>query len=126
MQRMEGILKKLHRGVFRAAVLLLVMAGSAYGADSLDVPSITPLTAAQLESLNKKPGIRGARNGFVERFDDAGMVVISDASRQFAPDARFYRGARGTPISRHEIQVGTYVGYTLNDKAEINRMWIAE
>ena len=126
MKRMQAILKKIRSGVFLTVVILMVMAGSAYGADSFDVPAITPLTDAQLNTLKKKPGIPGARNGFVERFGDAGIVVISDTTRQLTPDARFYRGANGTPIFRTEIQVGTYVGYTLNDKAEIDLMWIAE
>jgi hypothetical protein len=125
MKRMQAILKKIRRGVFLTVAILLVM-GSAYGADSLNVPAITPLTEAQLDRLNKKPGIPGARNGFVERFGDAGSVVISDTSKQLVPDARFYRGANGNPIFLSEIQVGTYVGYTMNDKAEIDLMWIAE
>lgn len=125
MKRMQAILKKIRRGVFLTVAILLVM-GSAYGADSLNVPAITPLTDAQLDRLNKKPGIPGARNGFVERFGDAGSVVISDTSKQLTPDAQFYRGANGNPIFLNEIQVGTYVGYTMNDKAEIDLMWIAE
>jgi hypothetical protein len=125
MKRMQAILKKIRRGVFLTVAILLVM-GSAYGADSLNVPAITPLTDAQLDRLNKKPGIPGARNGFVERFGDARSVVISDTSKQLTPDAQFYRGANGTPIFLNEIQVGTYVGYTMNDKAEIDLMWIAE
>jgi hypothetical protein len=126
MKKMQAILKKIRRGVFLTVAILLVMAGSAYGADSLNVPTITPLTEGQLDRLNKKPGIPGARNGFVERFGDAGSIVISDTSRQLTSDARFYRGANGNPIFLNEIQVGTYVGYTMNDKAEIDLMWIAE
>ena len=125
MKNMKSTLLKMSRALPVAAALVLVTIGFGYGADSLDVPSITPLFEQPSESLNKKPGIPG-RRGFIVRFGDGGIVVISDASKRLAPNARFYRKYNGTPVFLSEFQVGTYVGYTVDDRAEIDMMWIAE
>jgi hypothetical protein len=126
---MEKLLSHASRGsvvLALATAIVVATAGGAYSAETLTVPSLTPLSEETVEAINRRPGIPGARNGFIERFGDNRVVVISDATKRFAPDARFYRGANGTPIYLNEIQVGTWVGYTVNDQAEIDVMWIAE
>jgi hypothetical protein len=127
MKKRHPILSKMKRVLLFAAAIILVTIGSGYSAESIDVPSITPLFEHPDESLNRRPGIAGTRNGFIERIgEDGKIVVISDATKRLAAEARFYRKAHGTAISLSEFQVGTYVGYTVNDKAEIVMMWIAE
>ena len=126
MKKMQSTFLKMNRVLLFTVAIVLVTIGAGYGAESIDVPSITPLFEQTDESL-KKPGIAGTRNGFIERIgEDGKIVVISDATKRLAAEARFYRKAHGTPISLSEFQLGTYVGYTVNDQAEIVMMWIAE
>jgi hypothetical protein len=124
MKNMISTLLKIRRSLPVATVLVLVTIGFGYGADSIDVPPITPLFEQQPDSLNRKPGIPG-RKGFIERVDH-GLVVISDVTRRLASNARYYRQYKGVSIFLSEFQIGTYVGFVLNEQAEIDVMWIAE
>jgi len=111
-----------------AAVIFLAVPGNGYGAEGIDVPTITPLYENSPEAYRpplESEYIEGERRGFVERIGE-GFLVISDTTKRLAQNVRFYRGAKGAPISLSEIQVGTYVGYTVNERAEIEVMWIAE
>ncbi len=127
MKNRLAIPLKVCRSLPVAVLVVLLAIGSGYGADSMDVPSITPLSEGSSDWLNKKPGIPGERRGFIERVDsDKGIVVISDATKRLAPNARYTRRYNGTPIFLSEFQPGTYVGYIVNEKAEVATMWIAE
>ena len=126
MKNISTMLPQAGRLLVCTAIILMMTTTSGYGAEEISVPSITPLLESSGQTPNTRTGTGRVRNGFIERFGDNGIIIISDTRKRLAPDARFYQGSTGTPISLSEFQVGTYIGYTVNDQAEINVMWNAE
>jgi len=106
--------------------MLVIPLSSALAAESMTVPSITPLPENLPEMFNKRPGIPGMRVGFFNGIRDGGVIVINDSAWKLASDVRLYRKYGGSPVFLTEFQIGTHVGFTLNDNAQIDVMWIAE
>jgi len=106
--------------------MLMLPLSSAVAAESMTVPSITPLPEDLPEMFNKRPGIPGMRVGFIKGFRNEGVVVINDSAWKLASDVRLYRKYEGSPVFLTEFQIGTYVGFTLNDNAQVDVMWIIE
>jgi len=106
--------------------MLVLPLSSAVAAESMTVPSITPLPENLPEMFNKRLGIPGMRVGFIKGFRNEGVVVINDSAWKIAPGVRLSRKYEGSPVFLTEFQVGMYVGFTLNDNAQVDVMWIIE
>lgn len=118
---MNRIFNKRKR-VWKKAIL--VMAILAWG---IGVPQINPVhdlqAAETLTPSGKEMIIHGS--GTITWIQE-GELTINDTLLPISPSIEYFFQSNGLPAFPEEFQVGTFVGFRLNDKKEIIELWLLD
>lgn len=113
--------------IFLTGVLIALTGAPGWGAETVEILPITPLSEqGTTDLLMTKPGIPGARFGFIERVSGEEIVISDVRFRLVSNQTRYYQRYNGVPASVSQFQVGTYVGYILGEGRDIQTIWIHE
>ena len=112
--------------MFLACTILQGLSLAADLPEILPVRAVPPLPKAQAET-DRPPDFDGG--GTIQRIgeDETGrkLIVIGDRLRYFARGVTFY-ARTGELLGESKFKVGAVVGYILNEKKQIVRLYMAE
>jgi hypothetical protein len=120
-EKMNRIINQRSR-VWKRAIL--VMAILAWGIGVIQINPVPDLQAAETLTTSGKEFIihgRGTLNWIQE-----GELIINDTLMPISPSVEYFSQSNGLPAFPVEFQVGTFVGFRLNEKKEVIELWLLD
>jgi hypothetical protein len=111
-------------------VILIVIMLPLSAAATDDLPEVLPINPVP---SNTEPTVLRQNStgnfvflqGLIERIEDQAMV-ISDTTKRLSPSVKYRSKYEYIDASPLKFQVGSFVGFELNEKREIIEIWLIE